>query len=127
MTLYSCLLCCEVGFVTLDILVEACDIFCCRGNLDSCVAREDYCLKIIWESQPSLVLYEIGGEESYSPCATLTCCLHYGDRGVERCCENTLPDAWSLEQSAMACDAVHLYMLIVEEDVVAELEDSNCG
>ena len=82
-------------------------------------------VQIVGERFVILIVNHISGEKGYTPCSTFSCCLHYGDRRVDGGSEDALTDAWSLEQTTVTGDAVHLHMLVLEEHVVADLQHGN--
>lgn len=115
----------DAGLEGLNVLVEASYVLWIWSYLYASVACEDYILEVVGKVEVVRVVDAVVSQEGNTPGTAFTCSLHHRDRRVESSSEDLLTYDWSLEQTAMTGDAIHLYVLLLEEHVVAELEHSH--
>ena len=119
---YSCLLDGKTSLVGFDVLVETCYVFCCRSDFYTCIAGKYLLVEVISQAQLLSIVDEVACEQGNTPSTTFACSLHDRDRGVDGCCENALTYTLGLEQTAMTGNAVYLYLLVLEQYIVANLQ-----
>ena len=63
----------------------------------------------------------IGSKQCNSPCAALTCGLHYGNGDIDCRRHDLLTYLLGFEEATMAKDLVDLHLLLFKEDVQSDL------
>ena len=72
-----------------------------------------------------MTIDEVSSQKGNAPGTAFAGSLHDRDGGVESCSQHALADTLGLEVTAVTSDAVYLYVLFLQEDVVAEFQHAN--